>query len=609
MSRLIISLCIVLLLATAAAADYKDGPTIQLGRYEASAVSVIVSFIPLATTTDILDRSMPSGFEIETLSTTTGVVLPARQFADLKSFTGSDYSHGIVTFAEGSSIEAAIEELRLSPLVAEVSPNYLHHTSFTPNDPYYNQYQLNLRQIYLPQAWDLSTGQGAVVAVIDTGFRTSGMSDSPKNLLTGYDFWGGDSNPNDFIGHGTHVSNTVAERTDNGIGCAGAAFNARILPCKVFPDYDAGAYEGDIIDAINWAVDQGADVINMSLGGGGYVGQTKTAINNAVDNECLVFVASGNDGERDVDYPARYDEAIAVGATNQHSVGESPRRSSFSNYGPGLDITAPGANIVQETFNGSSVGFYGAYGTSSASPHAAAVGALLVARGGADALAIRAAIESTARSPQGTWTDSLGWGEIDAHAALMNYGGASANNDKPVARATAFPATGAVPLDVFFDGSDSFDPDGQIVTYLWTWEGKVLSHDQTFDYSFSEMGNHPITLRVTDDIGAIDSDVVTVTVSSEDSDPCFQLTNNIWDGCDSEIVGPGDEVFAQEDAMTDCKQGGAAWDCLLECLDHANVDDCGSYRQCANDRCDVEVIYTPDDVAEDDDSFLCGICG
>lgn len=605
MRRSLLFLFLMILISYPAFGEFKHGPVVSWGSYEASGVSAIVTFHPDTPLSDILNATLPEGLFLEKLATWAGDSLDADKFTKSKGFYGRDLSYGIVTFFADQPLGHVLEALRSLPLIASADPNYIHRPLFEPNDPMYASRQGNFRQIAMPEAWNMSQGEGAVVAVIDTGYRTDGMEDSAQFILSGYDFWGEDSDVNDFIGHGTHVSNVIVERTDNGIGCAGMAFRAALLPCKVFPDWDEGAYESDILQAINWAVEQGADVINMSLGGGGFVHATSEAIQNAVENGCTVFAASGNDNERNVNYPARYEACIAVGATNSHRVDQNPSRAIFSNYGPGLDVTAPGVNILQETFGYQGQGYYATGGTSSASPHAAALGALLAAKGGADPVAIREAIELTAYNPADEWTDALGWGEINAFKALRIYAG---SNDLPVAVARAFPSNGTAPLSVHFDGGESYDPNGSINAYRWTLNSKILATSSEFDYAFIEEGDYQVALRVIDDEGALGQDQVQITVSESEGDACFQMLDTAYEGCDLQILGSGDDYLSYQQALNECRGGDNAsgWECLLECYDQS--DGCTAFKDCGQESCGIQMIFTSGG-GGDDSTDLCSLCG
>jgi serine protease len=157
--------------------------------------------------------------------------------------------------------------------VEYAEPNYIAHAFMTPNDPYYS-YQWHMPQINMPAAWDQSTGiPGVVVAVIDCGvaYETYGVYTQAPDLagthfVAGYDFVNNDSHPNDDCAHGTHVTGTIAQTTNNSLGVAGVAFNCSIMPIKVLDASGNGTYTA-IVNGITFAADNGAEVINMSLGG------------------------------------------------------------------------------------------------------------------------------------------------------------------------------------------------------------------------------------------------------------------------------------------------------------------------------------------------------
>ncbi len=418
-------ICFFFLLAALppTAQGYKDSFDVVIDGVPASGTTVLVSFqrsLGLQAAGDALRRG---GFSVRSFHTFYGTRHSPDELSKRGGFKTGDLSFTLVEFKQ-RSLAQALEILRAMPEVADASPNFLRFPTFVPNDPYYQPYQGNFRQIGAEYAWDLSRGDGAVVAVIDSGYRKTGMDDMPIDLLTGYDFWGNDADVNDYIGHGTHVANTVAEATDNGRGAAGLAFEATIMPLKVFPDSEGGAYENDIIDAINYAVSNGADVINMSLGGPIYVSMTQTTCINAWAAGVVIFASSGNSGVSPVEYPAAYNSVIAVGSSAPHAPGQYPSRSSFSNYGNDLDILAPGEEIVQQTYDPyyGSIDYFGYSGTSMASPHAAAVGALMVAVNGPDPDGIAEILFETANRSSSGWDQSLGWGEINAYEAVREYG-------------------------------------------------------------------------------------------------------------------------------------------------------------------------------------------
>ena len=322
-----------------------------------------------------------------------------------------------------------IEELRGSWDVTFVEPNLVRTALATPNDPYL-AYQWNLPAINAEGAWAYSTGSGAVVAVIDTGVSKAG-SDTPANFVSGYDFVDGDSDPTDLNGHGTHVSGTIAQATNNSVGVAGVAYDASIMAVRVL-DANGSGTSADVIAGIEFAADNGADIINMSLGSRYGSTAEQTAVQYADSKGVLTFAASGNDGSRrSISYPAAYAEAVAVG-----SVGYGNTVPRYSNRGNELELVAPGGDtskddngdgyadgILQETFESGAWGYYFWQGTSMATPHAAAVGALLSSMGATND-EIRQIMQDTAQDLDAAgWDKNTGYGLIDAEAAVRAYTG------------------------------------------------------------------------------------------------------------------------------------------------------------------------------------------
>ena len=252
--------------------------------------------------------------------------------------------------------------------------------------------------------------------------------------MPGYDFINNDEHANDDDGHGTHVTGTLAQSTNNALGTAGIAFNCSIMPVKVLSKRGVGSY-ADIADGIYFAVDNGADIINMSLGGAGDSITLRNAVAYAYNQGVTIVCAAGNEyleGNAPA-YPAAYDEyCIAVGATRFDRT-----RAYYSNTGSYLDLVAPGGDmyvdqnadgygdgILQQTFgtNPKDWGYWFYEGTSMAAPHVSGIAALLISVGITSPDVVREALQSTARDlgPAG-WDDEYGWGLVDACAALNYY--------------------------------------------------------------------------------------------------------------------------------------------------------------------------------------------
>jgi len=302
-----------------------------------------------------------------------------------------------------------------------------------PNDACF-KYQWHLRQIGMPEAWKRGTGSGVVVAVIDTGVTQVGDLAGTK-FVPGYNFIANNTNAADDHGHGTHVAGTIAESTNNRIGVAGVAYGATIMPLKVLSARGSGSMAG-IAQAIRWAADHGAGVINMSLGGPFAVGAIASAVKYAHGKGVVIVAAAGNDGHGRVGYPARYPGVIAVAATQ---FDEST--TFYSNWGPQIDIAAPGGNtrvdqngdgkpdgVLQHTIVPGDIGrtdYLWFMGTSMASPHVAGVAALVMGAGVRRPDAVEEILLGTARKPKGRNAatgarvdDHYGAGIVDAGAAL-----------------------------------------------------------------------------------------------------------------------------------------------------------------------------------------------
>ena len=305
-----------------------------------------------------------------------------------------------------------------------------------PNDPQY-KYQWHLRQIGMPEAWKLADGNGVIVAVLDTGvayedFERFHQLKDLKGIefVKGYDFVDNDDHANDDHGHGSHVTGTIAQATNNGEGVAGVARNVRIMPLKVLSASGSGSI-GGISDAIRYAADNGAKVINMSLGGPFPSKALKQAVAYAHKKGVTVVCAAGNESRGKVGYPAAYPGAIAVSATQFDEA-----TTFYSNYGKDIDIAAPGGNtqldqnndgqpdgVLQNTIkigDPTTSDYFGYMGTSMASPHVAGVAALVVGEGITDPDQVERILKESARKPnnQKMSADKYGAGIMDAPAAI-----------------------------------------------------------------------------------------------------------------------------------------------------------------------------------------------
>jgi thermitase len=262
-----------------------------------------------------------------------------------------------------------VEELQNLPGVEYAEPNFFTYVvGTTPDDPgWVNQY--GLRRIRAPDGWDHDTGSVTVmIAIIDTGVAL-GHPDLQAKIVPGYDFVNSDSDPMDDHGHGTHVAGIAAASTDNNFGMAGVSWGARIMPIKVLSSAGSGTY-ANLAAGMIWAVDHGAQVLNLSLGGITPSGVLEDAVNYGYGHGAVMIAAAGNDGINFVRFPARLPHVIAIAATDQTN-----NRASFSNYGSQIDLSAPGLSIWSTEMGG---GFGYRDGSSMSTPFVSGLAAILV---------------------------------------------------------------------------------------------------------------------------------------------------------------------------------------------------------------------------------------
>ncbi|UFP92870.1 S8 family serine peptidase [Gloeobacter morelensis] len=322
---------------------------------------------------------------------------------------------------KSAEVKALLSRLVDIDMAEYAEPNYVYRTLGFPNDPLYPQ-QWNLRAIGIEGAWQKADGSGAVVAVIDTGVARRLPDMAQTDFVRGYDFVNDDDDATDDQGHGSHVAGTIAQSTDNGEGVAGIAYRARIMPVKVLDRYGSGSAL-DVAEGIKFAADNGANVINLSLGGPGDSSVLREAVDYAHRKGVVVVCAAGNESAPQASYPALYANCLSVSAT-----GPDGSLSFFSNFGRGVDLSAPGGDksalgadggILQNTIDEQGNSTYASYqGTSMAAPHVAGVAALVYSAGVQDAAEIRKVLLSATRPVGHDFQNQHGAGQLNAQLAL-----------------------------------------------------------------------------------------------------------------------------------------------------------------------------------------------
>ncbi len=297
-------------------------------------------------------------------------------------------------------VRAAVRRLNRSAGVSYAEPNYVYHALATPNDPRFGElYGLNNTSqtggtpdadIDAPEGWDVlglnafPGAGGAKVGIVDTGIQQNhaefaggriancgGVNNFGTSLgviIIGSDPTIVNGKCNDDHGHGTHVAGTIAANANNGTGVAGVAFNSPLAVCKALNSGGSGTLVM-IANCITWLSQQGSKVISMSLGGASGSAALQTAVTNATNNGSLLVAAAGNSGNSSLSYPAAYAEVVSVAATDHNDA-----RASFSQFNADVEVAAPGVNVLSTWLNG---GYNTISGTSMATPHAAAVAALI----------------------------------------------------------------------------------------------------------------------------------------------------------------------------------------------------------------------------------------
>lgn len=442
----------------------------------------------------------------------------ASEEAFLEAFGGHvKRVYHIVPAIAASIPQAALEGLMKNPRVARVESDVeiQAHGETTP----WGVLRIDADDVQMSG----NKGTGVKVAVVDSGVDYS-HPDISGNYAGGYDFVNRDTDPMDDNGHGTHVAGTIAAVAGNDQGVVGVAPEVSIYALKVLGKDGRGSFS-NVIEALQWCVDNDIKITNNSYGSAGDPGQTvRDAFDNAYSAGILHVASAGNSGNAagtgdSVGYPAKYDSVIAVAATD---IGDN--RASFSSTGPKVEMAAPGVSIYS-TIPGNQYAYYS--GTSMASPHVAGVAALVYRSGLTAPVTIRAKLQNTADDLGISGRDSLyGYGLVDADeaAGMQN----PPPNTAPTVTITS-PANGSTfkaDETISFVGSASDLEDGELTAgIVWTSSIDGLIGTGGMVSDVLSIGTHIITGSVTDDGGMTGSASIGITVvPTADLKPDLVLT-------------------------------------------------------------------------------------
>lgn len=397
----------------------------------------------------------------------------------------------------------------------------------TTNDPYFTgNNQWSLAKIQAPAAWDTTTGNAAVmVAVIDSGVDAA-HPDLNGKILTGYDFVNSDADASDDNGHGTAVAGIIGASTNNGLGMAAVAWASPVIPVKVLDATGSGSYS-NIAKGISYSADQGARVINLSLGGTSNSRTLQSAVDYAWNKGAILIAAAGNNGNNTPVYPAACRNVLAVSATNPSDV-----RTSWSNYGTYVDLSAPGESILS-TYKG---GYAQLNGTSFSSPVTAGVAALLASAKPtlSNSQMANLLLENSDDLGAAGYDEFYGYGRLNAAKAIAAAVGSSAPDtvaplawidspsDASVLSGTVTVTCGAsdnvgvARIEILVN--DLVKATSSSDTISWSWDTSAVSD-----------GTYSITARAYDAANNSSSSTITVSVhnntAADLTAPTVQITS------------------------------------------------------------------------------------
>jgi thermitase len=419
--------------------------------------------------------------------------------------------------------DAIAQSLSRTGLFSFVERDHLGSVNATPNDPDFAS-QWHLFKIQAPNGWDLSEGASSVpIAIIDSGADSTHPDLYPK-LLSGWNFLNGTSSTTDTMGHGTAVSGTAGAATDNLTGVAGVGWANPILPLVVVDSTGYASYS-NIASAINYAADHGVRIISISIAGSSSSSTLQSAVNYAWNKGAVIFAAAGNNSSSTCMYPACCTNVVAISATEP-----TDTFASFSNYGNWIALSAPGDGILT-TMNGGGYGSW--YGTSFATPIAAAVGALaLSANPSLTNSALVTLLEKNSDDLGAAGYDPyFGWGRVNAYKAVQAAkNGGSTTDTTPPAVSISSPLTGVTVSGILSVQGTATDNVGVTKVQFFV-DGALATSAAASPFSFSwnsggvANGLHTLTVKAYDAANNVGSASISVNVSNDKTAPTVSISS------------------------------------------------------------------------------------
>lgn len=421
-------------------------------------------------------------------------------------------------------LETIREALSHNVTFTFVERNFVGGGGYLPNDPNYGS-EWHLSKVSAPSGWNISTGDtGIIIAVIDSGVDPS-HPDLAAKLLPGYNYLNRNTDTHDVLGHGTAVAGTAAAISDNQTGVAGIAWRNPVLPLVVLNSSNYATYS-DIASAIIFAADNGAKVINISIGGSSYSSTLQSAVNYAWNKGVVIVASAMNNSSSTPMYPAALDNVIAASATDK-----SDNFASFSNYGQWIDLSAPGVSILT-TSNGGSYGSWS--GTSFSSPIIAGLAALVFS---AKPTLTNAQVIDLMRQNSDDlgvigYDNYFGHGRVNVNETLLAASGAVTTQDvTPPTAAIASPADGGTvsgtvgvtvsaiddvavaKVDLYLDGAYFASDTTSPYSFAWNTSGFANGLHGIVAYAYDSAGNMAGSPQVSVQVNNGATDVTPPSVS------------------------------------------------------------------------------------------------